>query len=300
MTRHIHVGATSVTAVPHRASLRIATWNVRRATPTSGAWDCFTSPAVNPDIALLQEVGAKGLPVNISDEWAYATSVPVKKTGKDQAFRTMILVKKSLGASGLDDERTMGHSQPWIHDLLAHFKGNLLYRQIDLPLVGRLNLVSVYSPAWTIDSTGLVIGDTKDVKLTKNEWLWVTDLLRAALMELIDAGSTQHWVVGGDLNLSITFDEWRKGGRGNAEYLDRMRCLGLVEALASKHEELIPTFKNPRGGKIIHQMDHLFVSGDLARSLNTSWVGDRACVFDGGLSDHLPVVACFDLEQLSL
>ena len=39
-----------------------------------------------------------------------------------------------------------------------------------------------------------------------------------------------------------------------------MNALGLTECLRAHNGQLTPTFKNSRRGKIIHQLDHLFVS----------------------------------------
>ena len=293
------IGAVDDTGLTYGSIMRIATWNMRRATPESGAWAYFTSPKVNPDIALLQEVSGGVMPKAVGDEWAAVSSAPVKKNGESQGFRTMILVRKTLGPIGLEDEREIRHSQPWIDNLLAHFKGNLLFRRIHVPSVGVLNLVSIYSPAWSIDSTGRKIGDTEGVKLTQNEWLWVTDILRSGLMEMMESDPSQRWVVGGDLNLSITFDKWRKKGRGNAEYLDRIANLGFIETLAST-QGFTPTFKNTRGNRVVHQMDHLFVSRDFAEGLRDAWVGAADIVFGGSLSDHLPVIAELRAEQSPL
>ena len=45
--------------------------------------------------------------------------------------------------------------------------------------------------------------------------------------------------------------------------MDRMNALGLTEALRSKAGKLVPTFRNPKGGKIIRQLDHHYLSQNL-------------------------------------
>lgn len=102
------------------------------------------------------------------------------------------------------------------------------------------------------------------------------------------SGHKPPWVVGGDLNSSETFDSPRP--RGNREILDRMQGLGLREGLRHAQGQLVPTLRNPRGGYVGHQMDHLFVSESLATQLVSCTTGDHARVFDASLerssADH--------------
>ena len=150
----------------------------------------------------------------------------------------------------------------------------------------------MYSPAWPVDRTRLDGIDVSGVKLSQNPNVWVSDLLWAAL-------NCQHptlsaeWVIAGDFNASETFDQWRGGPRGNREYLDRMASVGLVECLRHAQGRLTPTFRNPSGGAIKHQMDHLFVTAGMAARLIRCETGAQATVFDGRMSDHLPIVADF-------
>ena len=107
--------------------------------------------------------------------------------------------------------------------------------------------------------------------------------------------SDDQWIVGGDFNSSETFDYlWKGGPHGNREILERMNDLGLTECLKGYNGELIPTFRNPRNGKIIHQLDHLFISDGLRSSLERCVTGDASRVFGESLSDHLPVIGDFD------
>ena len=136
--------------------------------------------------------------------------------------------------------------------------------------------------------------DTSPVKLSLNPDVWVADLLWSAL-------KAQNWqkgeevVVGGDFNLSETFDAWRGGPRGNREYLDRMADLGFTECLRAFNGMLTPTFRNPAGGKVLHQIDHLFVTDGLASRMTSCFTGDAERVFGDSLSDHLPVVGDFEI-----
>lgn len=103
-----------------------------------------------------------------------------------------------------------------------------------------------------------------------------------------------EWIVGGDFNSSETFDAWKKGGRGNREVIERMNALGLVDCLRAHHGQLVPTFRTPRGGRVEHQMDHLYVSDSLLQRLRECHAAHSDLVFQYGLSDHLPIVADLD------
>jgi exonuclease III len=72
-----------------------------------------------------------------------------------------------------------------------------------------------------------------------------------------------------------------------------MTALGLVECLASFQGRLTPTFRNSRGGHVIHQMDHLFASTTLAKRLRWCDVPPAEEIFQRRLSDHLPIIADF-------
>ena len=111
---------------------------------------------------------------------------------------------------------------------------------------------------------------------------------------------TISWIVAGDFNLSETFDNWPGGPRGNVEYLERMQSIGFTECLRHYHGKLVPTFRNPRGGAIKHQIDHLFVSPPLIEHLCDCRTGDPDRLFGEGLSDHLPIIADFDLPVAGL
>lgn len=254
------------------------TWNVHRATAASACWTYLED--LNPDIALLQEVG--GIPRAVSDRWRCIALSPVTKAGRRQRFSTAVLVKGQKV-----EPLRLTAAEPWVQAELTRFAGNLVASRVSLD--GELlNVVSVYSPAWPVDRARIVGLDTGRVKLKQNPDVWVADLLLASLRSMDEH---TRWIVGGDFNLSETFDAWRGGPRGNREYLDRAAALGLAECLRTAKGALVPTFRNTRGGRVVHQMDHLFVSKDLAQRVVSCDVGLAERVFGGGLSDHLPIIA---------
>jgi hypothetical protein len=92
------------------------------------------------------------------------------------------------------------------------------------------------------------------------------DILWAGLKRL-GLGPGERWVVGGDFNLSETFDQASWSAGGNGEYLDRMASLGLVECLRQARGSLTPTFRNASGGAVKHQLEYIFVTQALATRL---------------------------------
>lgn len=63
--------------------------------------------------------------------------------------------------------------------------------------------------------------------------------------------------------------------------------------------KLTPTFRNPSGGKVIHQIDHFYVTPMLLSRLTRCDVGPAERGFESSpmLSDHLPIVADFNWPE---
>lgn len=263
--------------------LRVLTWNCKRAKQDSSAWDYFLE--INPDIALLQEV--IGIPEHIRSNFACHELRAMGKTGKPQIFSTVILTKGQI-----EDKLLFTAPEDWVAKELAYFEGNLVAKQIRLNKNLLLNVISVYNPAWHIDRKRLENIDTTKVHLSQNPDVWVADLLWASLNH-VQPSPTELWIIGGDFNLSETFDLWRGGPRGNREYLDRMAALGFTEALKHSKGTLTPTFRNTSNRSIKHQMDHLFITRPLVQNLIGCDTGSVEQIFDKGMSDHLPIIADF-------
>lgn len=260
--------------------MRICCWNVRRAVSGSPVWTLFDE--ISPDLALLQEVG--GLPKSITDHYQVAIRKAAGKTNQ-QRFNTAILVRGELGPA-----IPLTTQWEWVNHELDRFSGNLVAHQV-MVHGQTYRVLSAYSPAWPIDPARLADIDVDVVKLKLNPNVWVTELFWAALQGACTADDAIPWVAGGDLNASETFDTlWSGGPRGNREFLDRMIGLGFTECLRCHKGRLVPTFRNPRGGRIIHQMDHLFVCNALAAKLVSCDVAAPTQVFGKSLSDHLPIV----------
>jgi exonuclease III len=263
--------------------MRICCWNVRRASTASAAWELFNE--ISPDLGLLQEVS--GVPKTLADQYQVVMRHPAGN-GNPQHFSTAILVRGAVGPP-----IALSSRWDWVNRELDRFTGNLLAHHVSIR-GQEYRVLSAYSPAWPVDPERLRGIDVAPVKLKRNPKVWVTELLWAALLDSCDSNDAVPWVVGGDLNSSETFDYmWPGGLRGNREILDRMNDLGLVECLRHWHGALVPTFRNPRDGRVVHQMDHLFVSRSLGARLVSCNTAEHARVFDASLSDHLPIVAEF-------
>jgi exonuclease III len=254
--------------------MRIVSWNIRRARQESTTGRYLLE--LDPDVALLQEVCA--IPAFISNVYSVVSRPAATKTGSPSKFSTALLVKSSQ-----IETFYLTSSVEWVNDELRRFSGNLVAGR-----VGFASLVSVHSPAWPLDREKLKGYDLSNVKLEQNPDVWVTEILRSAVRE---SDRSTSWIVAGDFNSSETFDHtW---GSGNQEVLDRMKAEGFTEILFRSMGKLTPTFRNPRGGKTIHQLDHFFVTNDLLSKLTACNVGNAGRVFDGNLSHHLPIIADF-------
>jgi endonuclease/exonuclease/phosphatase family metal-dependent hydrolase len=259
--------------------MKIVSWNMRRATTASPAWQYFRE--LNPDVALLQEVG--GLPRTLT-QYHVAKDFAARKQSGRQKFSTVVLSRFPIAR-----ELDLKSDVEWVTELYEGFRGNILHCSIEIPSIGHCTLVSVHSPAWPIPINASW-PDVAKIKLTQNSQLWLTEILWSLLQTTMPqiAG---HWIIGGDFNSSETFDSWPGGPRGNREIIDRMTMLGLTECLRAKSGRLVPTFINAKNKAILHQMDHLYVSKHIFSELESCETGNEARVFRDGLSDHLPIIA---------
>ena len=258
--------------------MRIITWNMKGADAKSAAWDYFSSLA--PDIALLQEVVE--IPESIRRSYESRTHKALRRNRSPQRFGTAVLVKGAIVA-----ELPLTSEYEWVNRALEHFSGNLV-GYVTQPIGGTVfNAISVYSPAWPIARQYYEGIDVSPVKLRKNRDVYLTELLWSVLKSTDLSGAP--WIIAGDLNSSETFDA--TFGSGNAEILERMHDLGLTECLRAHNGRLVPTFRNSRGGKVLHQMDHLFVTGELYTKVEHCATGKQETVFGQSLSDHVPIIA---------
>jgi exonuclease III len=261
-------------------SFRVVSWNVRFARPASKAWEYLLE--LEPDIALLQEV--IGMPDDVTARYDAVTRLTSGPSGEQNKYSSVV-----LAGHGACESEPLRSATEWVDAELALYGGNLISTRVRLRDV-ELHVISVHSPYFRLDPTRLAGKDTAAVKLTQNADIYLADVLLAALPR----NTADPWIVGGDFNLSETFDHGPGGPRGNREYLDRMTSSGYTECLRSMTGGLTPTFRNRVGGAVLHQIDHIFVSDRMAENLEKCEVGSAERVFgDDNLSDHLPIIAEF-------
>jgi exonuclease III len=264
-------------------NLKVVCWNVKRAKKEKDIlWNKILS--FDADILLLQEVIS--FPQQILDLYKIQERKATKKNGSDQLFSTALLVKAEICY-----EIKLFSKHDWVNKELDFFKGNLIAFKIRFKDI-YLNVVSIYSPAWEINRDRLRGVDISMVKLEKNPDLWCATIFRDALKNnmLLD---DHPWIIGGDFNSSPTFD--KTFSSGCQESIDRYYALGLKECLKEYNGKLIPTFKNTNGGRVVHQIDHLYVTNQFYENLNNCYVTEQNEIFDNNLSDHLPIIANFKI-----
>jgi exonuclease III len=268
--------------------MKIISWNVRRVREGSAVWEYLLE--ADPDIALLQEVGC--FPNIVQDRFNVLTRPATKKDGNPQTFNTVVISKFPI-VSEID----LRSDREWVGTQADFFKGNLVGAMLIGPGEKAVHVVSVYTPAWPVPREKWSGIDVSALKLAANPDIWCTEILWDLMRCTVPTLGGQ-WIVGGDFNSSETFDCRAEGDRGNREIMSRMNGLGFTEVLRGHHGSLVPTFRNPRGGKIVHQIDHLYVNAPMSDQLVGCEVGSQERVFGQRMSDHVPIIAEFrDTEE---
>lgn len=262
--------------------MKVITWNIRKAKETSLVWQLIEE--YDADIILLQEV--LRIPESIQSSYNVIFRPAISESGKQQIFGTAVLTKYSIKC-----KIPLVSTNDFIHQELDFFKGNIIPLELISPENELINIVCVYSPAWTINPNRYSGKNIDDIKLTLNNRIWAFDILHSWLKE---KECKLNWIVAGDFNTSETFDYvWKGGPIGSLEYIKRLEKLGLRDCLRYYHKELVPTFRNPKGGKIIHQLDHMYTTSNLLENLSECKTADHELIFGKNLSDHLPIIATF-------
>lgn len=271
--------------------MKIITRNVKRANEKSPLRDYLFS--LNADVLFLQEVTnfPKEVDMMYHKTFKYARS----KTWWIQKFWTAVLSR-----IGSIQEKKLVSQYDWVNDQLKYFQGNYIACTIQVDNDRSLNLVSVYSPARSINeqplenNTSIQLQGQKKLRLTEILWSAIKDTKR----------DNESWIVWWDYNASITFDkDWQDlhgvkywiRSSWNAEILERMNQIWFTESLQAYNNAIIPTFKHSRE-KLDHQIDHLFVTNDVYSTTVWCCVWDQSVVIWKWLSDHLPIIAEFAIE----
>lgn len=268
----------------------VLSWNMRSAGATrESAWDYFRE--MDPCLALLQDV--TNLPDDLHASYDVVDSVAVKRDGTDQRFKTMILVKGQIGP-----QIPIEFPLEWMNEEFQRMGRNLVCRTVQTESGLDFNTISVYSPAWPISDRVLAMDiDTTEVCLPEKKGeFWLADLLWFGLQGL-PSFDCNNWIISGDFNLCDSFDRPVGRSSGNKTFLSRMAGLGLTECLREFHGKIVPTYGSPRSKSLRNQIDHMFVSPALYRSLVDVQVGEADRVLGQQCSDHLPIIAHFQIED---
>lgn len=250
-------------------TFQVVTWNCRRASSKSRAWDYLLE--LHPDVALLQDFG--NIPESVSRVYSYVRDITVSETGRSQPSAAGALVKGTA-----DADVPLPAPNEWVARELAILNENFISKAVTLHNGYLLNVLSAYSPAWPVDPARLQGIDTTGIQLTHNRKVWGTEILWASLRAM-NLKADERLIVGGDFNSAESFDLGRKGPTGNREVRERMNGLGLQDCLRTFKGALTPTFRNPRGGEIMHQIDHQYVTPALLDTLRWRDVGSPDRVF---------------------
>lgn len=268
-------------------NLKILTWNMKCG-GSPEAWDYLFD--LKPDVALLQEAA---IPEGIEEKYTVFHRLALSRSGRNQPWGSAVLVDCRLRATG---EELRPRSRPWISTGLEKFGGSFVAADVATPQ-GNIFFLSCHSPAWNLPVADYGIPKAAQDEIrgsaSPND-IWGTDFIWEYLRDEL-AGDRQ-FVVGGDFNCSVIFDEtW---GSGNQEFIDSMASLGLVDCVRKYHPNprSTPTFKNPKGGKVEHQLDYLWTTAAVAARLRNCEVGSKE-VFERKLSDHLPIIASLSRES---
>ena len=266
--------------------MRVLTWNVNRASVTrSGVWERLEQE--NADIVLLQEVTQ--IPDSILR--LYGGNVhsvhPKFFDGRNARFRTAVLTKWAMNrkpylVSELD----------WVNRIHDERYGWILGCEVIDDAGSRFRVISVHAPAFHVPWKHLQGADVSAIKLKNNPRLWFTEILWS-LLQNADITDDTNWIVGGDFNSSVKFDE--PEDRGNREIVTRLVKLGLTDCLSPGALNPVPTFQQT-SKEVTHQLDYVYVNAPLVKRLKIARVPNCGEVFDRKprVSDHLPVVCEFN------
>lgn len=268
-------------------NFRVLSWNCRGASLRSGLWEYLLE--FDPDIAILQDF--RTVPDRILEMYVHAQNLAVSMTDRAPRYFTGILVK---GVSNGDIQ--LPAPNEWVAREIDNFREFYTAKAVTLHNGLQLKVMSVYSPAFPIDRARLQGIDTNGIQLTQNRDVWGTELLWATLKSM-NIRADEPFIVAGDFNSSETLDAPKP--RGNRELMERINALGFTECLRTFKGQLTPTFRTPRGGFVVHQLDHLYVTDALLNKLAWCDVGSAARIFQSApsLSDHLPIIADFTMTS---
>ena len=254
--------------------MKILIWNIKRGGDNSLSWDIIIKH--NPNVCLLQEVTS--VPEKISNIFQVIEEFPTNKTLNNQKFKSVILLRKGEQYS----IPKFNFSNKTSEKIYNHFKGNLLGISSN-----NFTFINIYSPPWEIPESLFEWENVSHLKLKKNPKLWITEILYDIVKS---TDFTNNLIFGGDFNHSIKFDFGRNGNRGNQEIINRFHQLNYFDSLSEYNGGLIPTFQNPRGKEITHQIDYLYLNKSQIKNIKSCSLVYKREVLKNKISDHFPIL----------
>jgi hypothetical protein len=270
--------------------VRVVTWNLNgcnrpgKATNAQQARAWHLLAALDPSIALLQEVTEPAIPAWARERWDVVHN-PVVIADKPKRWGSAIAVKPGLALQDLT-ERTI--SNVWF----VHLQGYVVVGSVALPDGQQATVSSVHAPPdtvmkWVDDPPpkGFRPGDLKPITFPDAK-LWYSDLAWGALDAHVQGG---RFIVGGDWNTSRLFDIDKSFDPPiGAAFFIRARQHGWHECHGDQNEER--TFL--KAGTRPYQLDHLFCDRRTGRKQVGCYVWTHDLVAE--LTDHLPLVTEFE------
>ena len=264
--------------------MKVLTWNVKQASESRPElWGMVQRE--NAEIVLLQEVTR--IPRCFLGNYQCHLVRPRFFGGHNARFSTAVLSKGSVDStphleSGLD----------WVDKIHRERYGWIVGCEVTLESGERFRVASVHAPAFPVPPDQYADVDVSSIKLKENPDLWFTEILWA-LLRSADVSDDVNWIVGGDFNLSVLFDEPKD--RGNREIIRRLNRVGLVDCLSHSQGGPVSTFQHT-GGSVEHQLDYCFVNVPMLARLTQARVPSHEDVFHRRpkLSDHLPIMCEFE------
>lgn len=253
--------------------MKVICWNMgagfgSNAVRHAQAWDWLLAQA--PDAALLQEAT---IPEDTRGAWGSIAFSPQynKVWGSAVLTRTSGYTKY---------EPTM--AQPWLREIAGAVS---IARPRE---AGDLWLVSLHSSATPYKADQLAALPSLDgIARCSDDALWQIDV---AIYDLRNLLSGQRFIVGGDLNSALLFDQLR-GTDSNRRLLNNIAAAGLVDLRLRHFDAEQRTFF--RDGNGPYQLDHVF-SDRSTEPLVTSWRVATEVVTELRLSDHAPIMLTLD------
>ncbi len=264
--------------------MKMLTWNVNKAGRSRrGLWEVVRRE--DADIVVLQEV--TGIPKAILSHTQCHWISPRYFGGHNAPFSSAILSKGFIEATPF-----LVSESEWANRIQRERYGWIIGCRTTLDSGESCRVVGVHSPAFRIPRDQQTAEEIADLKLEMHEDVWFTEVL-CALLSGSGISDRENWIVAGDFNSSVLFDE--PSDRGNREIIARLNRLGLTDCLSHHHGRPVPTFKNLRGGRVVHQLDYCYVNTPMRKRLKEARVLTPGDVFDAQprLSDHLPIVCEF-------